>query len=72
VRDPIFKVPSLQIDKYELTIAPIKRGNFGINYSLGTFSPEAMVNGKAIIEYALERDVSKEIEKIWKGCQESF
>ena len=34
---------------------------------------EAMVNGKTtIIEYALESDVSKEIEKIWKVCQESF
>ena len=33
---------------------------------------EAMVNGKTIIEYALESDVLKEIEKIWKSCQESF
>ena len=33
---------------------------------------EAMVNGETIIEYAPESDVSKEIEKIWKGCQESF
>ena len=33
---------------------------------------EAMVNGETIIEYAPESDVSKEIEKIWKGCQASF
>ena len=33
---------------------------------------EAMVNGETIIEYAPESDVSKEIEKIWKGFQESF
>ena len=33
---------------------------------------EAMIDGKTIIECALEGDVSKEIERIWKGCQESF
>jgi len=40
-----------------------------------SFNPkvtEAMVNGKPIIEYAPESDVSKEIEKIWKSCQDSF
>jgi len=33
---------------------------------------EAMVNGKTIIEYALESDVAKEIENIWKSCRDSF
>jgi len=40
-----------------------------------SFNPkvtEAMVNGKPIIEYAPESDVSKEIEKIWKSCNGSF
>ena len=33
---------------------------------------EAMIDGKTIIECALDGDVSEEIERIWKGCQESF
>ena len=33
---------------------------------------EAMVNGKTIMEYAPESDVSKEIENIWKSCRDSF
>jgi MinD superfamily P-loop ATPase len=33
---------------------------------------EAMVNGKTILEYAPESDVSKEIENIWKSCKDSF
>jgi MinD superfamily P-loop ATPase len=33
---------------------------------------EAMVNGKTIMEYAPESDVAKEIENIWKSCQDSF
>jgi MinD superfamily P-loop ATPase len=39
------------------------------------FSPkvtEAMVNGKTIVEYAPESDVTKEIEKIWETCKASF
>jgi MinD superfamily P-loop ATPase len=39
------------------------------------FSPkvtEAMVNGKTIIEYAPESDVTKEIENIWKSCEDSL
>jgi MinD superfamily P-loop ATPase len=40
-----------------------------------SFNPkvtEAMVNGKTIIEYAPESNVAKEIENIWKSCQDSF
>jgi MinD superfamily P-loop ATPase len=33
---------------------------------------EAMVNGKTIMEYAPESNVAREIEKIWKSCQDSF
>jgi MinD superfamily P-loop ATPase len=33
---------------------------------------EAMVNGKTIIEYSPESDVSKEIENLWKTCKDSF
>jgi MinD superfamily P-loop ATPase len=33
---------------------------------------EAMVNGKTIVEYAPECDVTKEIGNIWKSCKESF
>jgi MinD superfamily P-loop ATPase len=33
---------------------------------------EAMVNGKTIVEYAPESDVTKEIANIWKSCQDSF
>jgi MinD superfamily P-loop ATPase len=33
---------------------------------------EAMVNGKTIIEYAPESEVSKEIKKIWQSCLSSL
>jgi MinD superfamily P-loop ATPase len=33
---------------------------------------DAMVNGKTIVEYAPESDVTKEIKNIWKSCQASF
>jgi MinD superfamily P-loop ATPase len=33
---------------------------------------EAMVNGKTIIDYSPESDVTKEIENIWKSCKDSF
>lgn len=39
------------------------------------FSPkvtEALVNGKPIVEYAPESDITKEIEKIWENCKDSF
>jgi MinD superfamily P-loop ATPase len=33
---------------------------------------EAMVNGKTIVEYAPESNVTKEIKAIWKNCKASF
>ena len=33
---------------------------------------EAMVNGKTIVEYAPESNVTREIKAIWKNCEASF
>ena len=40
-----------------------------------SFNPkvtEAMVNGKTIVEYAPESNVTREIKAIWKNCEASF